>query len=608
MKRGGLLLKMVLIFGIWMVFLGIVSSLSIYNSASERWLADVRDVKSEAYLRVANGNLASILSTTYTLSQMLREDPLLIRYLAGGATDMALRQMVIHRLHSLKKLGFPNVNMVNHATLEYMNENLEVQHTLNPNSKESSHQFYFEHLRRGEPIHLNYDHDEVIGKTLFFVNVTIGDVRNPLGLVSFAIEPKSVTDELALAKMTEGTEIFIVDSAGRVAFATNHDYIEKEFRKIFEGASGESPFRSASGYEENALWHGERVEMAWMSVGSYPYKSILVTPEKDLLAPLERIWWRSWLFGAIFFLVVIITIIIVFKRLTYMMGTMKRFIERFTAGDAQVALPPFIARRSDEIGDLARAFSHLKDLQNRIRQTVEQMHATVLSLRKSGAMLAEGTSQIRTSVTTQVEASQNLNEDAVEFQEVIHNTAVCSSEMASEASQAMEGARQGKELVARVTECIDAVSKDILQVNELAHQTNILALNAAVEAARAGDAGRGFAVVASEVRNLAEKSRQVALAVGAQTMEAVRDVKEAGTYFVTLEGAVTSVAQQTQRTLTTSKEQEVMAERLQAAVQTLKQNADSETVISEQFDQLLKSLEVEVMHLSDCVEDLVGRS
>jgi len=48
-------------------------------------------------------------------------------------------------------------------------------------------------------------------------------------------------------------------------------------------------------------------------------------------------------------------------------------------------------------------------------------------------------------------------------------------------------------------------------------------------------------------------------------MEAVRDVKEAGTYFVTLEGAVTSVAQQTQRTLTTSKEQEVMAERLQSA-------------------------------------------
>ena len=598
---------MLLIFGIWMVVLGIVSSLSIYNSASKRWLSDVRDVKSETYLRVANGNLASMLSTTHALSKVLREDPLFVRYLAGGATDTVLRKMVIQKLNSLKEVGFPNINFVNHATLEYMDENLKVLHPLDPNNPDGGHQFYFEHLRLGQPIRFNYNYDEVIRKTLFFVNVTIGDVTNPLGLISFAFEPKIVMDELALAKLTPNTEIFIVDSVGQISFATNAEYIKKDFRKVVEGASGNTPFSSKEGYEKNAQWHGRRAEMAWMSVGSYPYKSISITPEKDLLAPLERVWWQSWLFGTIFFLVVIVTVVIVFKRLTYMMGTMKHFIERFTAGDNQVSLPPFIARRPDELGDLARAFSHLKDLQNRIRQTVEQMHATVQNLRKSGAMLADGTSQIRASVTTQVEASQNLNEDAIEFQEVIHNTAISSSEMASEATGAMEEAKQGKELVERVTECIDAVSKDILQVNELAHQTNILALNAAVEAARAGDAGRGFAVVASEVRNLAEKSREVALAVGARTMEAVRDVKEAGKYFVTLEGAVTSVAQQTQRTLSTSQEQEVMAERLQEAVQTLKQNADNETVISEQFDQLLKSIETEVVRLSESVDDLVGR-
>ena len=607
MKRGGLLLKMLLIFGIWMVFLGIVSSLSIYNSASERWLADVRDVKSEAYLRVANVNLSSVLATTSSISKLVREDPIFSNYLAGGARDTMLRRLVIAKLHSLKKVGFPNVNFVNHATLEYMDENLEVLHPLDPNSTENSHQFYFDHLRRGEPIRVNYDYDEFIQKSLFFFNITIGDTKNPLGLVSFAFEPTKVTEELALAKMTPATEIFIVDSEGQVTFATNHDYIEKDFRKVLTGASGDLPFRSASGYEENAQWNGERVEMAWMSVGSYPYKSISVTPEKDLLAPLERIWWRSWFFGVIFFLVVIIAIIIVFKRLTYIMGTMKHFIERFSAGDTQVSLPAFIARRPDELGDLARAFSHLKDLQNRIRQTVEQMHATVQNLHKSGAMLADGTAHIRSSVATQVTASQELNEDATEFQAAIRNTSLCSSQMASEASEAMEGARQGKELVERVTVCIDAVSKDILQVNELAHQTNILALNAAVEAARAGDAGRGFAVVASEVRNLAEKSREVALAVGARTMEAVRDVKEAGKYFLNLEGAVTSVAQQTQRTLSTSQEQEAMADHLQEAVQTLKQNADSETAISEQFDQLLKSIETEVVRLSESVEDLVGR-
>ena len=127
-----------------------------------------------------------------------------------------------------------------------------------------------------------------------------------------------------------------------------------------------------------------------------------------------------------------------------------------------------------------------------------------------------------------------------------------------------------------------------------------------MEAARAGEAGRGFAVVASEVRNLAEKSREVALAVGAQTQEAVRDVKEAGTYFLNLEGAVTRVAQQTILSISTSQEQEAMADHLQEAVQTLKQNADNETVISEQFERLVQSIETEVTRLSESVEALVG--
>ena len=69
----------------------------------------------------------------------------------------------------------------------------------------------------------------------------------------------------------------------------------------------------------------------------------------------------------------------------------------------------------------------------------------------------------------------------------------------------------------------EAISK----ISQIAFQTNILSLNAAVEAATAGEAGKGFAVVAQEVRNLANRSAEVAKEIEG-LMEVLRTKVQSG--------------------------------------------------------------------------------
>lgn len=588
-----------------MVVLAVSSALTVYNSAESRWLDDVRGVKSEVYLRVANGNLSTILTSSQALCELLSEDKVLLDYLAGGMRDSVLRALVVHRLNAVRKLGYEMVAFISSSKLLYMDENLKVLHGLDPNNPDPDHQFYFQHIALHQRVRFNYNHNTLLNRTLFFVNITLGPLDAPLGMVAFAIAPKNVAETLALGKITPGTELFILDSVGGIAFATTDQNVGKNLKDFIQIPESESDFRRY-GYLSGLFCQNEPVEVTWIPVTGFPYTTFAIIPYRELVEPLERVWWESWIFGVLFFLVVIVTIIIVFTRVTRRLNLMRDFVIKFVDGDNQVVLPEFIVRRSDEIGDLARAFSHLKELQHRIRTSIEQMHETVRALRSSGTFLTEGTKRIRESVATQAEASLILDEDAREFQQTIHNMGLDASDMAKEASGAVRGARQGKELVDKLIISIEEVANNIHRVDDLARQTNILALNAAIEAARAGDSGRGFAVVANEVKNLAERSREVALAVGTQATEAVRDIQAAGKYFTTLENTVGNVAQHTDHTLSMSQEQERMADNIQDAVQTLKQNSEDETQISVRFEELAHSIELEVLRLSDTVEALMG--
>ncbi len=244
-------------------------------------------------------------------------------------------------------------------------------------------------------------------------------------------------------------------------------------------------------------------------------------------------------------------------------------LEELSDGNLNVEVAEKMLKRPDEIGNIGRAITKLKEdllgivteikkqcetmdelanqLKLQTRETVDsiiQVENAVGEIAMGAGNQAEETQNATENVVTignmisgNLQDTEALNENATRMQAIGQEAIATFEELNRTNQKVMQSIGRIHEQTNTTNDSAQKIQEATAIITSIADETNLLALNASIEAARAGEQGKGFAVVAAQIQKLAEQCNASALQISeiaeslladsteaVETMQYVRDI------------------------------------------------------------------------------------
>ena len=395
--------------------------------------------------------------------------------------------------------------------------------------------------------------------------IRVGKDNQPIGEISTGLEFGFFSDIIGAAKIGKGGYAAIVDRNGLSIY--NPARKEGILKVNISQVKGMEPLMKIVGSSQEGIaeyvLEGIPKIAAIAPVGITGWSVVTTIPHDELFAPAHFTRNVIIVIGVISLLLASGFFYFFARSLTLPLVNVVEAAQKIAGGDMSVEVSS--ADRQDEIGTLARAFTHMiqslkekaqiadkiaasdltvkvtplsdadalgnafatmvEKLRSQIQQIIEgvnvlassgsEIMASVSQLTSGAAETATAVSETTTTVEEVKQTAEVSSQKAKHVAELGQRTAEISRTGLKSIEDTVNGMNRIREqmdsiadMVVRLSEQSQAIGEIIATVNDIAEQSNLLAVNASIEAAKAGEQGKGFAVVAQEIRSLAAQSKQ----------------------------------------------------------------------------------------------------